>query len=149
MIRYYATVFFSLVALLSCARMIRVDADSYLHNRPLYEEKNTIIIVDLKEVLEKYELFQDKDIEVTAPLTHFEKKDSPAWFLTLEKDGEKLRCYEDDYRHFVPNDALHLARLAKREGGEVTAIGRLKKGGIELDQLTYKKLIVNTNDIPP
>ena len=129
--------------------MIRIDAKSYLQNQALYEGKKTLIAVDLGDVLEQYELFQGKDIEVTAPLTHFEKKDSPGWFLILEKEGKKLRFYEDDYRHFVPQNALHLARWAKREGGEVTARGKLSKGGVELDQLTYKKLSVNTNLVPP
>ena len=148
MIRYYVVVLFSLATLVGCSSAIRVSANSYLQNQSLYEGKKTIITVDLEEVLEKYELFQGKDIEVTAPITHFEKKDSPGWFLTLEKGGKKLRFYEDDYRHFVPQNALHLARWAKREGGEVTARGKLKKGGVELDQLTYKYLTVNTNTTP-
>ena len=147
--QYYIVVLFSIVALFSCTRMIRVDAKSYLQNQTLYEGKKTLIAVDLGDVLEHYELFQGKDIEVTAPVTHFEKKDSPGWFLILEKEGKKLRFYEDDYRHFVPQNALHLARWAKREGGEVTARGKLSKGGVELDQLTYKKLSVNTNLVPP
>ena len=146
---YYVMALFSIVVLFGCTRMIRVDAKSYLQNQALYEGKKTLIAVDLGDVLEQYELFQGKDIEVTAPLTHFEKKDSPGWFLILEKEGKKLRFYEDDYRHFVPQNALHLARWAKREGGEVTARGKLSKGGVELDQLTYKKLSVNTNLVPP
>ena len=146
---YYVMALFSIVVLFGCTKMIRVDAKSYLQNQALYEGKKPLITVELGEVLEQYELFQGKDIEVTAPLTHFERKDSPGWFLTLEQDGKELRCYEDDYRHYVPQNALHLARWAKREGGEVTARGRLSKGGVELNQLAYKSLVVNTNLVPP
>ena len=146
---YYVMALFSIVVLFGCSRMIRVDAKSYLQNQAFYEGKKTLIAVDLGDVLEQYELFQGKHIEVTAPVTYFEKKDSPGWFLTLEQNGKKLRCYEDDYRHFVPQNALHLARWAKREGGEVTARGKLKHGGIELNQLSYKTLVVNTKIVPP
>ena len=146
--KYYVVALFSIVTLLGCTQMIRVDADTYIQNQASYEVKHTIITAELEDVLENYELFQGKDVEVTAPVTHFEKKDSPAWFLTLEKDGKKIRCYEDDYLRYVPPDALYLARWAKQEGGEVTARGKLKEGGIELDQLTYNTLIVNTNAMP-
>jgi hypothetical protein len=128
--------------------MIRIDADNYLQNQAFYKGKHIIITADLEDVLENYELFQGKNLEITAPLTHFEERDSPAWFLTLEKDLKKIRCYEDDYTRYVPPDALYLARWARREGGEVTARGKLKKKGIELDRLIYKSLIVNTNVMP-
>ena len=146
--KYYVVAILSIATLLSCTQMIRVDADTYLQNQASYEAKHTIITTDLEDVLENYELFQGKNIEVTAPLTHFEERGSPAWFLTLEKDGKKIRCYEDDYIRYVPPDVLYLARWAKRDGGEVIARGKLKEGGIELDQLTYKSLIVNTNNMP-
>jgi len=146
--KYYGVAFFSIATLFGCTHMIRVDADTYIQNQASYEGKHTIIKSELEDVLENYELFQGKDIEITAPVTHFEERDSPAWFLTLEKNGKKIRGYEDDYIGYVPPDTLYLARWARREGGEVTARGKLKKGGIELDQLSYKNFIVNTNDMP-
>jgi hypothetical protein len=146
--KYYTTVFFSLGVLLGCTKLVRIDAANYLNNQALYEGKALLISADLEEIVDQYQRFQGKDIEVTAPITHFEEKNAPVWFLTLEKNGKKIRCYEDDYRRFVPPDVFYLARWAKHEGGEVTARGKLQKWGIELDQLTYKGLIVNTNAPP-
>ena len=144
--KYKVMVLLFIVALWGCTQQIRVDADNYIKNQALYEGKPTIISVDLKDILENHELFEGKDVEVMAPVTHFGKKDSPGWYLTLEKDGKKIRGYEDSYQRFVPRNVLYLARWAKKEGGTVTARGKLMKWGIELDQLSYKSLTVNTNN---
>ena len=143
--KYKVIVCLFIVVLWGCTKQIRVDADDYKKNPSLYEGKAAIISVDLKDILENYELFLGKKVEIMAPITHFEKRDSPGWYLTLEKDGKKIRCYEDDYQRFVPRDALYLARWAKKEGGTVTAKGKVMKWGIELDNLAYKSLTVNTN----
>ena len=137
-----------LILLIGCAPMIRVDADTYLHNQELYEGKGTIITAELGEVFENHELFQGKRVEITAPITHFEERDAPSWFIVLEKDGHKIRGYESDFLGWVPPDAVYLARWAKKEGGDVIAQGKLIGEWLELDQLTYKTLIVNTSAIP-
>ena len=136
---------FSITTLLGCAELIRVDADSYIRNPAMYEGQYILITADLGEVLEHYELLQGLDIEIDAFLTHFEKRNTPSWFVTLEKDGNTIRAYEDNYGRFVPATADYLARWAKKEGGTVTAQGKLMSWGMELDQLTYRTLIVNTN----
>ena len=144
--RNYCMLFlFSLTALVGCAELIRVDAETYMRNPAMYEGQYVRISVDLEEVLEHYQLFQGLDIETVAFLTHFEERDAPSWFITLEKDGITIRAYEDNYRRFVPAVADYLARWAKKEGGTVTAQGKLMAWGMELDQLTYRDLIVNTN----
>ena len=66
--QYYVMALFSIVVLFGCSRMIRVDAKSYLQNQALYEGEKILIAVDLGDVLEQYELFQGKHIEVTAPV---------------------------------------------------------------------------------
>ena len=137
-----------LIVLIGCAPMIRIDADTYLQNQEQYEEKATIITAELGEVFENYELFQGKRIEITAPIIHFEERDAPSWFIVLEKDGQQIRGYESDFLGWVPPDAVYLARWAKKEGGDVIAQGKLIGEGMELDQLTYKTLIVNTSAIP-
>ena len=68
--------------------------------------------------------------------------------LILEKDGRQLRAYEDDFLKYVPADAVYLARWAKNEGGYVTVRGRLLDERMELNQLAYKNLIVDTSAIP-
>ena len=136
---------FSLTALFGCTELIRVDAETYMLNPGRYEGQYILISADLEEVLEHYQLLQGLDIETAAPITHFEERDAPSWFVTLEKDGNMIKAYEDNYLRFVPSDADYLARWAKREGGTVTARGKLMEWGMELDQLTYRDLIVNTN----
>ena len=137
-----------LIVLIGCSPMMRIDADTYVHNQELYEGKETIITAELGEVFENYELFQGKRIEITASITHFEERDAPSWFIVLEKDGQQIRGYESDFLGWVPPDAVYLARWAKKEGGDVIAQGKLIGEGMELDQLTYKTLIVNTSAIP-
>ena len=143
--KYQFIILLFLVVLWGCTKQIRVDADNYMQNPAHYEGKHTLISVELKDILENYELFEGKDIEVMASVTHFEKRDSPGWYLTLEKDGNSIRAYEDDYQRFVPRDAVYLARWAKREGGDVIARGKVMEGRIELNHLSYKTFTVNTN----
>lgn len=138
-----------LTMLLGCStRITRIDADTFLNNQALYKNADVIITADLAQVIDNYAAFEGREIELTAPISHFEERDSISWHLVFEKEGKKLRAYEDDFLGFVPPDAVYLARLAKNEGGGVTARGELRKGGMELHQLTYKSLIVNTSAIP-
>jgi len=145
---YYTIALLFLGMVLGCTPMVRVDADTYLHNQGHYEEKATIITAELGEVFENYEIFQGKRIEITASITHFEERDAPSWFIVFEKDGQKIRGYESDFLGWVPPDAIYLARWAKKEGGDVVAQGKLLGEALELDQLTYKTLVVNTSAIP-
>ena len=142
---YCMLCFFSLTALIGCAELIRVDAETYMLNPGMYEGQYILITTNLEEVSEHYQLLQGLDIEIAAPLTHFEERDAASWYVTLEKGGNTIRAYEDNYQRFVPSEADYLARWAKHEGGTVTAQGKLMEWGMELDQLTYRGLIVNTN----
>ena len=147
--KIYASIPLMFVTILvGCTQMIRVDADTYVHNQEQYEGKATIITAELGEVFENYELLQGKRIEITAPIIHFEERDAPSWFIVFEKDGQKIRGYETDFLGWVPPDAVYLARWAKKEGGDVIVQGKLIGEALELDQLTYKTLIVNTSAIP-
>ena len=138
-----------LVLFFGCSQKItRVDSTTYFDNQSAYPDKHTIISADLTEVVDNTDLFEGKWIETKAPITHFEERDSPAWYLLFEKDGRIMRAYENDFLGWVPPDAAYLARWAKHEGGDVTALGKILKGRIELDELTYKGFIVNTSAIP-
>ena len=129
-------------------QIIKVDSDTYFSNKTTYQGKNTIINADLVDVVENKDIFEGKWIEISAPIIHFEERDSPAWYLIFEKDGRKMRAYEDDFIGYVPPDAVYLARWAKKEGGNVTALGKVLQGNMELDELSYKSLVVNTSAIP-
>jgi len=146
--RYHLIVFVLSVVLLGCTKMIIVDADTYIQNQAYYEEKYVLIKADPEDILEQYKLYKGKNIELTAPVTYYGDWGFSEWYLTLEKEGKKIRCYEESYRYHLPWRALYLVRWAKSEGGEVTARGKLRKDGIELYELAYKGLIVNTNNVP-
>lgn len=147
--KYIQIALLSLFFLTGCAQqIIKVDSDTYFRNQAAYQDKSTIITADLVEVVDSDERFEGKWIEISAPITHFEERDSPVWYLIFEKEGRKLRAYENDFLGWVPPDAGYLARWAKNEGGDVTALGKVLKGNMELDELSYRGLIVNTSAIP-
>jgi hypothetical protein len=146
--RYYFIPLLLTVLLEGCAHEIRIDSGTYLHNPSIYKHKDVIITADLPQVLDNYEALRGATIETSARIAHFEERDSASWYLILEKEGKELRAYEDSFLKFVPADAVYLARWAKNEGGYVTARGKLLQGRMELDQLAYKTLIVNTSAIP-
>ena len=147
--QHYKNALLSLLFLAGCAQqVIRVDSDTYFRNQAAYQDKNTIITADLADVVDRNDLFEGKTIEISAPIIHFEERDSPVWYLIFEKEGRKIRAYESDFPGWVPPDANYLARWAKNEGGHVTARGEVRQGNMELDELTYKTLIVNTSAIP-
>jgi len=148
MYRYYVITILLTILFACSTHITRIDSNTYLQNQALYKNEEVIIAADIAQVLDNYEVFEGRRIEITAPISHFEERDSMVWHLILEKEGKKLRAYEDDFLGYVPPDAVYLARWAKHEGGYVTARGKLFKGGMELDQLTYKSLIVNTSAIP-
>ena len=147
--KYFKLVLLPLLFMTGCTQqMIRVDSDTYFSNQAAYEDKNTIITANLVDVVDRKDLFEGKTIEIIAPVIHFEERDSPVWYLIFEKEGKNMRAYESDFLGWVPPDAAYLARWAKNEGGDVTARGEVRQGNMELDELTYKTLIVNTSAIP-
>jgi len=143
--RHFLAIFLTIISLWGCTQTKRVALDSYLQNQAGYKDNEVLITANFKELLENYEIIKGKDIEVTAPILHFEERDAPSWFLVIGNAEKSIRAYENSYRRFIPWQAIYLARLAKKEGGEVAVRGRLLDPGIELDQLTYGDIIVNTN----
>lgn len=146
---YYLAFSFTLSTFLACAPLIKTDLDSYLRDQTDYKGKQVVITADLENILERYELYQGKEVEISAPVTYFGKWNFRTWYLMLEEDGKKIRCYENEYRVYPGIDALSLLKIAKSEGGEVTVRGKLKPDGIELNRLFYKEYAVDTNSKPP
>jgi hypothetical protein len=138
-------IFSAIICLWGCTQTTRVALDNYVNNQGLYKDSNILITANVKELLDNYEIIMGKDIEVTAPIVHFEERDAPSWYLVIGSEEKSLRAYETNYRRFIPAKAIYLARLAKKEGGAVVVRGSLLDSGIELDQLTYGEIIVNTN----
>ena len=145
--KYYIMFFVTIVALLGCTKMIRVDANTYIHNKEFYEGKSVLIETDLEDIIEHYGLYKGKDVELTAPVGDYGGWGLGGWYVILAKGGNEFRCYEEKYKYYLPWKALYLVRWARSEGGEITARGRLRNDGVELYQLAYRSLIVNTNAV--
>ena len=148
--RTYDVIIFSfLLALVGCSQLIRVEIDDYIKHKTYYKGKRVIITADLENIVERYNLYQGSEVEVTAAIGYFGNRNYRTWYLILERGGKKLRCYEDGCRLYPGRDALFLVKQAKRERGEVTVRGKLMRDGIELNRLSYKKHTINTNTKPP
>jgi hypothetical protein len=139
----------TLVAFLGCAPTVKTTMDSYLKNQKYYQGKNIIFTTELDDLFERFELYKHNEVELTAPLTYFGKRKFWTWYLFLEKDGNKIRCYEARYRVYPGHDAVNLLLQARYDGGEVTVRGWLYHDGIELNRLMYKNSVVRTNYRPP
>jgi len=137
-----------LLSMAGCAPkpLIKVDIDTYLKNQVQYKDKNVVIVTTLKEVMAHYDLYKGKDIELSAPVTYYGKSLFWTWYLMLEKDGMKLRCYEDKYRHYPDPLAVDVGLRARSSGDEVTVRGKLYSDGISLDRIIYDGYDINTNN---
>jgi len=143
-------VLFSIVlaSLPGCIQMVQTDLDTYLQNQKAFRRKHVIFTTTLEDLLSRYELYQGKDVELSAPVSYFGKEDFHTWYLTLERDGKLLRAYEDSYKNYVDIYTLNLMIWVKSEGGDVTVRGKLKEKGIELNQLAYREYYIDTDALP-
>jgi len=129
----------------SCTPMIKTDIDSYLQHSNYYRKMDVVFTATIEDLLQRHELYQGKEIEVTAPVTSFGHWNFWTWYLILEKDGKKVRVFESQYRNYPDQYALNLMRVVRSEDGKMTVRGELQRDGIELDRLTYKDFSINTN----
>jgi len=53
--KFYLTLFFYLIAFFACKPLVRVDMDSYMHNKEYYEGKRVVFTTDLENIVSKYE----------------------------------------------------------------------------------------------
>ena len=137
-----------LVFISACSHLIKTDMDSYMQNREAFKWKKVVFTTDLEDLLQRYEIFQGREVELSAPVAYFGKENFPTFYITLEQDGNQIRAYEENYHRYVNSDALQLLLWAKSEGGKVTVRGKVKDDGIELNQLAYNELLINTNRRP-
>ena len=131
--------------------MVKVDLDTYMKNQQQYQgeqfkDKKVVITASLKDVHERYDLYKGKVIELSAPVTYYGKSLFWTWYITLEKDGFKLRCYEDHYRLYPDTLAVDAALKARIRGDEVTVRGKLYTDGLEMERLIYNGYNIDTNN---
>ena len=147
---YNLTYVFAVLFLLitGCTLMIKTDMDTYLLNREAYKRKKVVFTTDVNDLVDRYELYQGKEVELTAPISYFGKDDFYTWYIILARGEKQVLAYEDNYKNYINSEAFQLLTWAKSEGGAVTVRGKLKEKGIELDQLTYNSYVVHTNSRP-
>ena len=131
--------------------IVKVDLDTYLKNQQQYKgeqfkDKEVVITATLKDVNARYDLYKGKIIELSAPVTYYGKSLFWTWYITLQKEGFKLRCYEDHYRLYPDTLAVDAALKARTSGGEVTVRGKLYSDGLEMERLMYNGYNIDTNN---
>ncbi|MEI6126204.1 MAG: hypothetical protein WCQ99_06575 [Pseudomonadota bacterium] len=124
---------------------VKVDLNSFLQNQEGYQNKDVIFTATLSDVIERYQLYRDKKIEVTAPVSYYGSRGYWTWYLMLGKDTLSLRCYTHYYRLTPDYLAIDLLGWARNEHGEVTVEGILRKDGLELETIKYNGQQVRTN----
>ena len=125
--------------------LVRVDLDTYLKNQQEYKDKRVVITATLQDIAEHYDRYKGREIELSAPLTYYGYSGFWTWYVLLQKDGKKLRCYEYKYRIWPDPSAVDLALSARSQGGTVTAQGELLGDGLDLNRLKYNGYDVDTN----
>lgn len=137
--------FILMLCSLACAPLVKTDMDTYLQNTDDYEGKRVMFAAKLEDLLQRYERYRGKKVEVTAPVLSYRPRNFWTWNFILGENGNELRAYETEYRIHPDRFAAYLVKFAMREGGEVTIQGRVENSGIELDQIIYKDISINTN----
>ena len=54
----------ALFVLAGCRHLVRTDIDTYLENRQEYKRKRVVLTTDLEDLLNRYELYQNKVVEL-------------------------------------------------------------------------------------
>jgi hypothetical protein len=150
LVRYIKSSIYAAVLLLAVTgcmqkELVRVDLDTYLKNQQRYEDKHVVITATLKDVTEHYARYKGREIELSAPIVYNGYRSFWTWYVLMEQDGKKLRCYEEHYRLWPDPSAVNLALTARSQGGILTARGELLSDGIELNLLKYNGYDIDTN----
>jgi hypothetical protein len=128
---------------------LRLDLDTYIKNKPSYAGQDIVITASLDDVLARYSLYENKTIEVAAQVLYYRSYGFWTWYLILEENGKKLRCYTHYYRIEPGWDAVNLLERAIHGKRAVTVLGILKKDGLDIERLTCDNETAITSFKPP
>ena len=127
---------------------VKVDLDGFLQDPVSYKDKHVIIIATVNDILERYDKYRDKAVEVTAPVSFYGTKGYWTWYLTLEQNGKKLRCFTSKYRLRPDRRAINLLMRLEKSKEELTVTGILLKSGLDLKTLYANGKFVRTDYQP-
>ena len=142
-----AKVVFLIIAIVisGCVNMVKTNLDTYLTNKEEFRGKQVILETDLRDLLERYDVYRGKTVELTAPFTYFGSWHFWTWHIILDDGDNMIRAYESEYRIYPDRRAVFLLKAAEREKGSVTIQGKVERKGIELNRIYYKDFAVNSN----
>ena len=142
------TLTLSAVFCFGCIQVVKTDMDTYLQNKNQFKRKHVIFSTTMEDITKRYDLYQGKDIELSAPVRFFGRDDFNTWYIEFEENNNTICAYESNYSNYVDIHAHNLLLWVTSEKGHLTVRGKLKKNGIELTQLAYKDYTVQT-DLKP
>jgi len=140
----------SMVFMSGCAlrENVKVNLDAFTQNPESYEGKRVIITATLDDVLERYYAYKGKEIELTAPVGAYGSRGYWTWYLFLEQDEDKLRCYTHHYRLRPDNLAVNMLKRLDHQKGLITVTGILRQDGLDLETLSADGSFVRTDYMP-
>ena len=129
----------------ACMQIVKTDMDTYLANKKPFKRKHVVFSTNIEDITERYDLYHEKEIELSAPVSYFGRDDFETWYITLEENDRTIRAYENNFKDYTDMYAQNLLAWVSREEGELTIRGKLKEKGIEITLLTYKDYTVDTS----
>jgi hypothetical protein len=138
-------------AFVSCSPLqrVRVGLDAVMSDPAAYEGYELIITTTIADVLDRYDLYRGRRIEITAPFAYYGHRAYWTWYLLLEENGQQVRCYTHHYRLAVGRDAESLLLRARDGKHPVTVNGILRKDGIDIREIWYDNQLVRPDVKPP
>lgn len=133
-----------------CAHRQRVllSLDDYLGNPEAYKDHEIVITATVEELLSRYEQYRDRRVQVSAPFDYFGHAQFWTWYILLNDNGKKLRCYTHHYRIRAEWDAENLLMWARAEKQPITVGGILYRDGIDIREIIYREQVVRPNVKP-
>lgn len=121
---------------------VLIGLDQYRSNPEAYQKYEVILSADLADILDRYNEYLDKRIQVTAHHEYFGYHGFWTWYIMLREGDRKLRCYTHHYRIRAEWDAENLLLWARSEGQPITINGILYRNGIDISEIIYKDQVV-------
>jgi hypothetical protein len=130
---------------------VTVDYAEYREEPERYREADAIVRTDLPTLLASGETLEGRQVELSGAVDYRGHTGFFYWhFYLAGPGGERVRCYEREYRVDSWVYARNLARRADSDGGTLKAVGRYEPPlGIELDWIEYDDQHVDTDYMPP
>ncbi|MCX8042506.1 MAG: hypothetical protein N3B18_00085 [Desulfobacterota bacterium] len=151
-LKKYALAFsvFVFCIMAGCAPRQRIvlELDQYLAHPEAYKQYDVIISARVNDILERYDDYRNKRVQVTAPFEYFGHYGFWTWHIMLNDNGNRLRCYSHHYRISAEWDAKNLLMRARAAGKPITVNGLLYRDGIDILEITYDDQIVRPHVKP-